>query len=171
MKKNNLIFILIFLVVAVSCKKEALSEKLLQSEINKTLNNWHQAAANADFNKYFSYMSEDAVFIGTDASENWNFADFKTFCKPYFDNKKAWHFTPIQRNIFIDKNTAWFNELLKTHMGICRGSGILKKQDNTWKIKQYVLSITIPNNKVNSVVKLNRKHDSIFIQNSKNNNK
>lgn len=171
MKKNNLIFILIFLVVAVSCKKEALSEKLLQSEINKTLNNWHQAAANADFNKYFSYMSKDAVFIGTDASENWKFADFKTFCKPYFDNKKAWNFTPIQRNIFIDKNTAWFNELLKTHMGICRGSGILKKQDNTWKIKQYVLSITIPNNNVNSVVKLNRKHDSIFIQNSKNNNK
>jgi len=49
---------------------------------------------------------------------------------------------------------AWFDELLNTQMKICRGSGVLIKTDNTWKIQQYVLSMTIPNNNTDTVVKL-----------------
>jgi hypothetical protein len=30
-------------------------------------------------------------------------------------------------------------------MKICRGSGVLVKIDGKWKIKHYVLSMTIPN--------------------------
>jgi hypothetical protein len=41
--------------------------------------------------------------------------------------------------------TAWFDELLNTQMKICRGSGVLVKIGQEWKIKQYVLSMTIPN--------------------------
>ena len=49
---------------------------------------------------------------------------------------------------------AWFDELLDTHMKICRGSGVLVDQGNgQWKIKHYVLSMTVPNENVDEIVK------------------
>jgi ketosteroid isomerase-like protein len=33
------------------------------------LDSWHKAAAEAKFDAYFDKMTEDAVFIGTDATE------------------------------------------------------------------------------------------------------
>lgn len=111
------------------------------------LDSFNIAAANADYNGYFNYFDEDGVFMGTDASEHWNKAQFMVWAKPFFDRKKTWHFTSMQRHIFIDPSheMAWFDELLDTQMKICRGSGVLKKVNNQWKIKQYVLSMTIPN--------------------------
>jgi hypothetical protein len=71
--------------------------------------------------------------------------DFQEFAKPYFDKGKAWNFTVLERHIYFDqsKKTAWFDELLNTQMKICRGSGVLVKIDGKWKIKHYVLSMTI----------------------------
>jgi hypothetical protein len=68
---------------------------------------------------------------------------------------KAWNFTVLERHIYFDqsKKTAWFDELLNTQMKICRGSGVLVKIDGKWKIKHYVLSMTIPN-KTNAVIKI-----------------
>jgi hypothetical protein len=93
----------------------------------------------------------EAVFIGTDATENWGKPDFQEFAKPYFDKGKAWNFTVLERHIYFDqsKKTAWFDELLNTQMKIC--SGVLVKIDK-WKIKHYVLSMT--NENVNAVIKI-----------------
>jgi hypothetical protein len=49
-------------------------------------------------------------------------------------------------------------------MGTCRGSGVLEKKDNTWKIKQYVLSIPIPNNDIQAVILAKKENDSIFLK-------
>lgn len=132
------------------------SQSTVQKEIGQRLDQWHQAAAEAKYAPYFEMMTDDAVFIGTDATENWNKTAFQAFAKPYFDRGKAWHFTPIERHIFVDSDgkTAWFDELLSTQMKICRGSGVLKKVGKQWKIQHYVLSMTIPNNNVNEVVKI-----------------
>ncbi len=62
------------------------------SKIDKTLDRWHRAAAEADFKTYFDLLSNDAVFVGTDATEVWDKKSFMTFSKPYFDKGKAWHF-------------------------------------------------------------------------------
>lgn len=125
-------------------------------EVNKMLDAWHKAAAEAKFDDYFAKMSEDAVFIGTDPSENWNLSAFKTFAKPFFDRGKAWSFTALERHVYFDASgkMAWFDELLNTQMKICRGSGVLIKEGKTWKIKHYVLSITIPNENTDEVVKI-----------------
>jgi len=123
-----------------------------KAEIAVVLNKWHQAAAKAEFNNYFSHMTNDAVFMGTDATENWQLKDFKAFSKPYFDAGKAWSFTTLERNIYVSQNIAWFDELLDTQMKICRGSGVLVKVDGVWKIQHYVLSMTIPNEKVKDVI-------------------
>ena len=125
-------------------------------EVNALLDNWHKAAAEANFDAYFSAMDSESIFIGTDATENWNKTDFIAFAKPYFDKGKAWSFTVLERNVYFDKSekTAWFDELLDTQMKICRGSGVLIKVGKEWKIKHYVLSMTIPNENVNEVIKI-----------------
>lgn len=132
-----------------------------KTEINTTVDAWHKAAADADFDAYFDLMTKDGVFIGTDATENWQNKDFKAFSKPYFDKGKAWSFTALERNVYLDesKKIAWFDELLDTQMEICRGSGVLKKVKGKWKIAHYVLSIAIPNSDVDKVVALKKEKD------------
>lgn len=157
MKKN---IVVIIGLVLIGCKsRQAAQEdlKLSRFEIDFMLNSWHQAAAEANFNNYFNAMTDDAIFIGTDATENWNKQEFIKFAKPFFDKGKAWNFTALERNIYFssDKKTAWFDELLNTQMKICRGSGVLVLDEKgNWKIKQYVLSMTIPNDHTDEVVKI-----------------
>jgi len=153
MKKTCLILLSTLLF---SCKP---SEKQIQSEqqiVNSIVNNWHEAAAAANFENYFNLMTDDAIFIGTDATENWNKTAFQAYAKPHFDKGKAWNFKAIERNIFYSTNgkTAWFDELLDTQMKICRGSGILVKENGKWKIKHYVLSMTIPNDNAEEIIKI-----------------
>ncbi|WP_291118729.1 nuclear transport factor 2 family protein [Flavobacterium sp. UBA6135] len=137
-----------------------------KAEVNEILDQWHKAAAEANFDNYFNALSEDAIFIGTDATENWNKTDFMAYSKPYFDRGKAWSFKALERNVFIaaDGKTAWFDELLNTQMKICRGSGILTNENNQWKIRHYVLSMTIPNENSNVVIKAKDSLESLLIQ-------
>lgn len=145
---------IIILFLFTSCFSFAQSNDKL--EVNVVLDNWHKAAAEAKFDSYFNALDEESIFIGTDATENWNKKQFMDFAKPYFDKGKAWSFTAIERNIYFskDKKMVWFDELLNTQMKICRGSGVLIKIGKEWKIKHYVLSMTIPNDNVNEVVKI-----------------
>jgi hypothetical protein len=137
-----------------------------KSEVNILLDNWHKAAAEAKFDSYFNALEDESIFIGTDATENWNKKQFMDFAKPYFDKGKAWSFTAIERNIYFskDKKTVWFDELLNTQMKICRGSGVLMKVGKEWKIKHYVLSMTIPNDNVNEVVKIKAPLEDALIE-------
>ncbi|MDX1628558.1 MAG: nuclear transport factor 2 family protein [Fulvivirga sp.] len=119
------------------------------AEIHETLNKWHQAAADADFEAYFAYFENDsAIFMGTDATERWTIAEFRPWSKPYFDKGKAWSFTPVERHIYFSESgtTVWFDESLDTpNLGPSRGTGVLVKTPNGWKIAHYNLSIPIPN--------------------------
>jgi ketosteroid isomerase-like protein len=160
------LLLLLFIITLTSCGSKKDKPLTETDRVNLLLNNWHKAAANANFNNYFEAMTEDAVFIGTDATENWNKTAFQAFAKPYFDKGKAWDFKTLERNIYFnpDNKTAWFDELLDTQMKICRGSGVLIKVDNQWKIKHYVLSMTIPNDDVNAVVKIKSHLEDKLIQ-------
>jgi len=129
------------------------------------LDDWHRAAARADFETYFGYMTEDAVFIGTDPTEYWAGEAFRKFSKPYFDRGKAWDFKVVERHVYWNnaKDLAWFDELLDTRMEICRGSGVLQKINGNWKIVHYVLSLTVPNEDVNELVQLKKESDSLLL--------
>lgn len=133
--------------------------------IEQLLDDWHLAAANANFDSYFDKMTDDGVFIGTDATENWQNKAFKEFSKPYFDRGKAWSFTAVERNIYINetKDFAWFDELLDTQMKLCRGSGVVKKENDGWKIAHYVLSIAVPNENVTELIRLKKEKDSLLL--------
>ncbi len=141
-----------------------------KESINQTLDGWHKAAADANFDAYFGVFTDSAHFIGTDANENWDLISFQAFSKPFFDKGKAWNFTALQRNIYLsaDKKTAWFDELLNTQMKLCRGSGVLVKEEGKWKIEHYVLSMTIPNENTTEVVKLKSGIENITIKDLQN---
>lgn len=134
--------------------------------INTLLNDWHLAAAKADYNGYFGKIAEDGIYIGTDATENWDKKAFIAFSKPYFDKGKAWDFKALERNIYFSKDgkTAWFDELLDTWMKVCRGSGVLEKQGKEWKIKHYVLSMTVPNDAIKEVLPFKAKYEDALIE-------
>ncbi|WP_239057477.1 nuclear transport factor 2 family protein [Muricauda sp. TY007] len=143
-----------------------LAQNAEKKKVNEVLDSWHLAASNADFDAYFGKMTKDGVFLGTDAMENWQNTEFRAFSKPYFDQGKAWSFTAVQRNIYLDesKNFAWFDELLDTQMKICRGSGVLKKVNGQWKIAHYVLSIAVPNENVDELIQIKEKRDNELLK-------
>ncbi len=158
--KRLLFFILLPIFVQA---QQSLGAK---EQITSVLDQWHKAAADASFDTYFSLMDQQSIFIGTDAEELWNKQEFMDFAKPYFDRGKAWSFTSVERNIYMDENQkyAWFDELLSTQMELCRGSGILMLTDQGWKIRHYVLSIAVPNEDVDQLVALKKEHDQSLIE-------
>jgi hypothetical protein len=122
------------------------------SAINKVLDTFHQAAANADQKLYFSLLDEQAVFLGTDGSERWTRKEFYDFVTPYFSREKGWAYKPRQRNVTLissginGEQFAFFDELLdNNNYGECRGSGVIRLTSQGWKILQYNLSIPVPN--------------------------
>lgn len=127
-----------------------------EEKITTLLDNWHQAAATADEEVFFGSMTDDAIYLGTDATERWTKDEFEKWSKFAFDKESAWAFTPSKRTIYFSDNqkTAWFEESLDTWMGECRGSGVLRKEKGAWKIQHYNLAVTIPNDLVKCFVHL-----------------
>jgi hypothetical protein len=127
-----------------------------QEAINVLLENFHLAAATADEDIFFGSMTEDGMYLGTDASERWLRDELREWSKEYFDRESAWAFTPTQRHIYFsaDGTTAWFDELLDTWMGVCRGSGVLLKTEDSWKITQYNLTVAVPNEHIQGYIQL-----------------
>lgn len=128
-------------------------------EIDTLLTKWHKAASVSDAKIYFGYLSEDAIFLGTDAKERWSKTEFKKWAAPWFKKESAWNIYATKRNIYLseDKSYAWFDEVLVAGFGPARGSGILIKTKDGWKIKHYNLAMTIPNEIVLDVKQLVKK--------------
>jgi hypothetical protein len=162
MKIYSLFLLLLFMG---SCKPLQLNTADL-NQVNQFLDEWHLAASNADYNRYFDAFASDGIFVGTDATEHWTKQEFQVFAKPFFDRGKAWDFKAVERHIYFskDQKTVWFDELLSTWMKGCRGSGVLVKTAGVWKIKHYVLSMTVPNEHTNAVIQIKEKTESLFLQ-------
>lgn len=126
------------------------------ADIHKLMDAWHHAAAVADEEVFFGTMTSDGIYLGTDATERWLRDDMREWSKKFFDRDTAWAFTPHDRQVYFssDGQTAWFEELLDTWMGLCRGSGVLVNSTDGWKIKHYNLAVTVPNDAINGFIEL-----------------
>jgi hypothetical protein len=124
--------------------------------IHMLMDDWHRAAATADEDTFFGSMTPDGIYLGTDATERWPRDEMREWSKKYFERDTAWAFTPRDRRVYFAANgqTAWFEELLDTWMGTCRGSGVLSKTPEGWKIRHYNLAVAVPNDVVNDYIKL-----------------
>lgn len=127
--------------------------------INELLDNWHQAAANADADTFFGGMAKDGIYLGTDASERWLRDELRSWAKAAFERETAWAFTPSDRSLYFGpaNQVAWFEESLDTWMGPCRGSGVLVKTEEGWKIKHYNLAVCVPNEQMDAFIELMKK--------------
>jgi hypothetical protein len=161
------IIIFFVLLLTIGCaSQKTITNSSTKKDINYLVNKWHKDVASVNYDSYFDLMDTESIFIGTDNSENWTKEAFQKFAKPFFDRKKTWEFTSIERHIYFSKNhnIAWFDELLNTWMGICRGSGVLEFNDNKWKLKHYVLSVTVPNEEMKKVIPIKKEKDSLLIK-------
>lgn len=141
------------------CNASKIVSDTLENRLDRKMLAWHKAAGEANYNDYFEPMDSNFIYLGTDPSERWTKSEFSEFCKPYFSKGKGWDFKTKWRNWYSseDGNVFWFEELLDTHMGECRGSGVWKFTDGEWKILHYNLALTIFNEKMEEVKKVNKK--------------
>ena len=117
--------------------------------IAAVLDDFHDAAANADVERYLGLMTEDAVFVGTDEHERWPMQpDFIDYVNDRFA-AGGWSYYSTNKNIHFsqDGSVAWFDETsISNSMGAhFRGSGVLERIDGEWKISHYVLSVLVYN--------------------------
>jgi ketosteroid isomerase-like protein len=83
-----------------------LAQAAPERAVNGVLDDWHAAAAQADEACYFGHLAEDAVFLGTDATERWTKAQFQAYAHPYFAKGKAWTFRATRRAVTFSADGA-----------------------------------------------------------------
>jgi ketosteroid isomerase-like protein len=129
-----------------------------ESDVTRVLDDWHDAAAHSDEERYFGHLTPDAIFIGTDATERWDVKAFRAYAHEPFSKGKGWVMRATARHVmFADGGkTAWFDEELDAkNLGAARGSGVLVRgDDGTFRIAHYVLSVSVPNEKFKAVKEL-----------------
>ena len=70
-------------------KKNCITDKESIRIIDSLANVWHHAAAVADEKTFFGWMTEDGIYIGTDATERWLRDELAVWSKKYFDKESA----------------------------------------------------------------------------------
>ncbi len=169
---KNLLLLFVIICITESCQQksnakiDSLQEfSSLESSLNVFLDSWHTDAAEGRI-AYFDKMAPEGIYLGTDATELWTTSEFKEWSAPYFEDGQAWDFQAISRNIYTNKDqqVVWFDELLNTWMGVCRGSGVLTREKGDWKIAHYHLSLAIPNEAIKPIIQLIEAKDSLDSQ-------
>ncbi|MFT6406641.1 MAG: ketosteroid isomerase-like protein [Arenicella sp.] len=147
-------FFLILVSLALLTASFAFSKDLqpLASDVIKLIDNkmddFHDAADKGDKARYLNHFTEDSVFMGTDDWERWRLQDFSRYVDTHFKDGKGWSYTPIKRysNFNSRKDIAWVDEILESKKwGRFRGTAVLEKTAQGWKLKHYSLSKLVPN--------------------------
>ncbi len=126
-----------------------------RAAVGDALDALHQAAAAADFDRYFGLYAREFVFLGTDGTERWDRVEMMDYAREPFSQGRGWSYLLIERHVVIGpgRQTAWFDERLdNASLGETRGSGVLVVENGTWKVAQYNLTIPIPNDLAEEVV-------------------
>jgi len=138
---KQLLFATLALMLAALPLKANDHEK---AAVDTVLSSFHEAASKADWATYFNLMSEDSIFLGTDVTERWT----KEVFQNYAAKTKGWTYALVERHINFtpDGNSAWFDEVLTNdNYGTSRGTGVVIRTKDGWKISQYHLVFPIPN--------------------------
>src|SRR5919204_5443286 len=82
-----------------------------EQAIASALDDFHDAAARADEDRYFAHFAPGGVFLGTDATERWDVAAFRAYAHPHFAKGKAWSFRAVRRAVVVHEGgrVAWFD--------------------------------------------------------------
>ena len=81
---------LVFIFIISADEQRASTDELLDG--------LHRDAHEGNFQTYFARYIPDAIFLGTDKTERWTIAEFKTYGKPAFADGHGWTYRVIERN-------------------------------------------------------------------------
>ena len=126
-----------------------------QDDVAAVLDDFHQAASDADFDRYFGHFANESTFIGTDITERWTVDEFKEYARSRFEAGRGWTYVPDERFIYVaaDQQTAWFDEILvNERFGRTRGTGVMVMEEGAWKVAQYHLTLPVPNDLIYDLV-------------------
>lgn len=129
--------------------------------VSSVLDALHHNASVANEEAYFGLFAPEGVFFGTDATERWTVAEFRAYAHPFFSRGRGWTYVlrPGTRHIEFDPTgtVAWFDEILdNASYGETRGTGVIRRAGEQWRIAQYHLTIPVPNALADTLVALIR---------------
>lgn len=138
----------------------AFAEHHEEQAIGEVLDDFHAAAAAGDKDRYLGHMTDDGVFMGTDEWERWpKHPDFTEYVGGRFQNGTGWTYESVERQIMMSDggDVAWFDEVVYSETnGRFRGTGVVVKEDDEWKIAHYAMSFLIFNENWEEVVELTK---------------
>ncbi len=156
---------LVFLILVFSIAAVADNHNTELAAINKVLDDFHDAAAHGDKQRYLDHFTEDGVFLGTDEWERWpKHPEFTEYVGSRFKDGSGWNYKSVERVVSISAavDVAWFDEVLFSEQnGRFRGTGVLARQNGTWKIAHYAMSFLILNENWEEVIELTRKTNEL----------
>ncbi|MEM6707207.1 MAG: nuclear transport factor 2 family protein [Pseudomonadota bacterium] len=134
------------------------SPATVERTVDSVIDGFHAAAAAGDKDRYLGAMTESGVFLGTDEWERWpRQPDFEAYVGERFKEGGGWSYTPEERTVAFSANgrVAWFDEVVvHERYGRFRGTGVLTRGVNGWKIAHYALSFLVPNEHWDQVTEL-----------------
>ena len=148
------------LLIAVVLSSATWAQETGQPALNSLIDGLHKDAHEGNLETYFARYSSDAVFMGTDKTERWTIDAFKTYAAPAFEDGHGWTYEVVERNWEGEGDTRWFDEILfNEKLGHCRGTGVVEKVGDNWKIAHYSLTLLIPNDIAETVGSQSKRAD------------
>jgi hypothetical protein len=135
-----------FVAIALLIAGTAVADHHEETLAGAVLDDFHDAAAHGDKDRYLGHMTDDAVFMG--------------YVNSRFKDGAGWNYQSVERKMVIADNadTAWFDEVVFSESnGRFRGTGVLVKQGGQWKIAHYAMSFLVFNENWQEVIELTKK--------------
>lgn len=148
------------LLISVVFSSSIWAQETARPALDSLIDGLHKDAHEGNFETYFARYTNDAVFMGTDKTERWTIDAFKAYAAPAFEDGHGWTYEVVERNWEGDGDTRWFDEILfNEKLGHCRGTGVVEKVGDNWKIAHYSLTLLIPNNIAETVGSQSKRAD------------
>ena len=156
-----IIRILLFLILLLPLTVVADNTGAVIDTVGDVIDDFHDAAAHGDKKRYFSHLTDDAVYLGTDEWERWpKYPDFDNYVDGRFKDGSGWDYRSVDRTIRLNdrQDVAWFDEVLYSQTnGRIRGTGVLTRQSGQWKLEHYAMSFLIFNENWDEVIELTKR--------------
>ena len=156
------LLLLVWSVTSMSIAHDKKTHTTTENQaISQLIDGLHYAASQADLDSYLGAFTPKAVFMGTDDWERWTRpVTLDKYVKERFKEGIGWTYKSVERHINFadDGKTAWLDEIIVSKKwGRFRGTGVVTKQNNTWKIAHYSMSVLVANEAFYDISDINKK--------------
>ncbi|MFA3792579.1 nuclear transport factor 2 family protein [Aliiglaciecola sp. SL4] len=157
-----IMMVIVWSITNVSLANPQQSTMTSETEsINTLMDGLHYAASQADLEGYLGSYTQNAVFMGTDDWERWTRpTTLDAYVAERFKGGTGWTYKSVERHINFAEggNIAWLDEIIVSpKWGRFRGTGVVTKQGDTWKIAHYSMSVLVANEAFVEISEINKK--------------